>query len=78
MQAKVPLFLNLLDFVEGEVDRRVAAEDRNVDVQAALVVVDGVDATRKVLERARLDADLFADFELDLGTGLRRRSRPRS
>ena len=65
-----PKNIDFLDFVEGELDARLTAEDRHEAAQAVLVVHDLLDAAVEVGEGTFLDADGFAGFEDDLRTSL--------
>ena len=69
MQLKIPLFLDFFDFVERQIDERVATEDRHEHVEAALVVVDAFDATREVLEGACLTRIVSPTSNSILGRG---------
>src|SRR5215218_4047088 len=58
--------LELLDLVEGELDRRLTAEDRDQDLELLLVGVDLGDRAGQLGERAGGDGDGLADLPLDL------------
>src|SRR3954471_20373622 len=62
--------LDLLDLVEADLDRRLAAEDRHQDLELGRVLVDLGDLSREVRQRARDDLDRLADLELCLRRGL--------
>src|SRR5918996_1175895 len=55
----------LLHLVEGELDRRLAAEDRDQDLELLLVGVDLGDRAGQLGERAGGDGDRLADLPLD-------------
>src|SRR5690349_10120305 len=63
--------LDLLDLVEPDLDRRLAAEDRHQHLELGRVLVDLGDLTREIRQRARDDLDRLADLELRLRGGLR-------
>src|SRR4051812_12462934 len=54
---------DLLDLIEADLDRRLAAEDRDEDLELRGVLVDLGDLAREVRERARDDLDRLADRE---------------
>src|SRR3954464_1704741 len=56
--------LDLLDLVEPDLDRRLAAEDRDEHLEAGGVLVDLRDLPGEVRERAGHDLDRLADREL--------------
>src|SRR5215212_3156153 len=58
--------LELLDLVEGELDRGLAAEDRDQDLELLLVGVDLGDRAGQLGEGALGDGDGLADLPLDL------------
>src|ERR1700710_2322371 len=63
--------LDLGDLAEGQLDRRLAAEDRDQDLELLAVDVDLRDGRRQGLERALHDGDRLADLEVhDLDLGL--------
>src|SRR4029450_10716704 len=55
----------LLDLVEGQLDRSLAAEDRDQDLELLLVGVDLGDRAGQLGERAGGDGDGLADLPLD-------------
>src|SRR3954466_6969220 len=57
---------DLLDLVEADLDRRLAAEDRDEDLELRGVLVDLGDLAREVRQRPRDDLDRLADRELRL------------
>src|SRR3954452_3970475 len=57
---------DLLDLVEADLDRRLAAEDRDEDLELRGVLVDLGDLAREVRERARDHLHRLADRELRL------------
>src|SRR4051812_14951669 len=57
---------DLLDLVEADLDRGLAAEDRDEDLQLRGVLVDLGDLAREVRQRPRDDLDRLADRELRL------------
>src|SRR4051812_44579579 len=57
--------LELRDLVEGQLDRRLAAEDRHQHLELLAVEVDLVDGRRQRRERAVGDRDGLADLEVD-------------
>src|SRR5271156_6762347 len=59
--------LDLLHLVIANLDRRLAAEDRDQDLEFGGVLVDLGDLAGEVRERAGDDFDRFADRELGLG-----------
>src|SRR3954453_18304887 len=61
--------LDLLDLVEPDLDRRLAAEDRDEHLEAGGVLVYLRDLPREVRQRARDDLDRLADRELGPGAG---------
>src|SRR3954453_3114987 len=64
---------DLLDLVERQLDRRLAAEDRDQDLQLLLLGVDLVDRGGQRGERAVHDRHRLADLEVDDGGGRSRR-----
>src|SRR5438270_5900719 len=56
--------LDLLDLIEPYLDRRLAPEDRDEDLQPLRVLVDLRDLAREVRQRARDDLHRLADREL--------------
>src|SRR3954467_5904576 len=63
--------LDLLDLVEADLDRRLAAEDGDEDLELRGVLVDLRDLAGEVRQRAGDDLDRLADRELRLGRDLR-------
>src|SRR3954453_6643766 len=63
--------LDLLDLVETDLDRRLAAEDRDQDLELRGVLVDLRDLPGEVRQRAGDDLDRLADRELRLRRDLR-------
>src|ERR1700742_1118849 len=64
--------LDLRDLAEGQLDRRLAAEDRDEHLQLLVQRIDLADRGRQGSERAVHDGDRFTDGEvddLDLGLG---------
>src|SRR3954447_8307413 len=61
--------LNLLHLVVADLDRRLAAEDRDKDLEFGGVLVDLGDLAGEVRERPGDDLDRLADRELGLGAG---------
>src|SRR6185312_7488747 len=59
--------LDLLHLVVPDLDRRLAAEDRDQDFEFRAVLVDLGDLAGEVRKRAGNDFDRFADGELRLG-----------
>src|SRR3954447_8711660 len=59
--------LDLLDLVEADLDRRLAAEDRHEDLELVRVLVDLGDLAREVRQRPGHDLDRLADRELRPG-----------
>src|SRR5919112_6867982 len=57
--------LELRDLVEGQLDRRLAAEDRHQHLELLAVEVDLVDRGGQRRERAVGDGDRLADLEVD-------------
>src|SRR4051794_8719442 len=64
---------DLGDLVERQLDRRLAAEDRDQDLQLLLLGVDLVDRGGERGERAVHDRHRLADLEVDDGGGGSRR-----
>src|SRR5512132_245712 len=62
--------LELLDLVEGELDRGLAAEDRDQHLELLLVGIDLGDRAGQLGERAGGDGDRLPDLPLDLGLEL--------
>src|SRR4029450_6818991 len=60
----------LLNLVERQLDRSLAAEDRDQDLELLLVGVDLGDRAGQLGERAGGDGDRLADLPLDLGLEL--------
>src|SRR3954469_21056998 len=56
---------DLGDLGERQLDRRLAAEDGDEDLELLLLRVDLVDGGRQRRERAVHDGDALADLELD-------------
>src|SRR5919112_1587330 len=63
--SRIPASLELRDLVEGQLDRRLAAEDRHQHLELLAVEVDLVDGGRQRRERAVGDGDGLADLEVD-------------
>src|SRR5690606_40428378 len=60
----------LFDLSKIEFHRGGAAKNRDRDTHLAFLVIDFFDVAVEVRERTFLDANHFADFEKNLGTGL--------
>src|SRR5215211_7262326 len=58
---------DLLDLVEADLDRRLAAEDRDEHLELRGVLVDLGDLAGEVRQRAGDDLDRLTDRELGLG-----------
>src|SRR4051812_14025354 len=61
----VSSFLDLRDLAEGQLDRRLAAEDRDEHLEFLRVRVDLVDRRGKRGERAVHDGDRLSDLVVD-------------